>query len=55
MNITVNIERTIIIRNLSNLKINPKIIALELYIYYDNISRNKKGEYKRPKKSQKSF
>jgi hypothetical protein len=27
---------------LSNLGINPKIIALELNIYYHNISRNKK-------------
>jgi hypothetical protein len=27
---------------LSNLGINPKIISLELNIYYHNISRNKK-------------
>ena len=55
LNITVNVEGTTNISNLSNLGINLKIIALELNIYYDNISRNKKGADKRPKKFQKSF
>ena len=35
-------EPTINISNLSNLGINPKIIAIELNIYYHNISKNKK-------------
>ena len=55
LNITVNVAGTTNISNLSNLGINLKIIALELYIYYDNISRNKKEADKRPKKFQKSF
>jgi hypothetical protein len=42
LKITFNVEQITNIINLSNLGINPKIIALELNLYYDNISRNKK-------------
>ena len=55
LNITVNVERTTIISNLSNLGINLKIIALELYIYYDNISKNKKEQIKDLRNLRKAF
>lgn len=42
LKITFNVEQITNIINLSNLGINRKIIALELNLYYDNISRNKK-------------
>jgi len=44
LKITFNVEQITNIINLSNLGINPKIIALELNLYYDNISRNKKKQ-----------
>lgn len=52
LKITFNVEQITNIINLSNLGINPKIIALELNLYYDNISRNKKRAIKRLRKSQ---
>ena len=42
LKITFNVEQITNIINLSYLGINSKIIALELNLYYDNISRNKK-------------
>ena len=44
LKITFNVEQITNIINLSNLGINPKIIALELNLYYHNISRNKKKQ-----------
>ena len=53
LKITFNVEQITNIINLSNLGINPKIIALELNLYYDNnISRNKKRAINRLGKSQ---
>jgi len=52
LKITFNVEQITNIINLSNLGINPKIIALELNLYYDNISRNKKRAINRLRKSQ---
>jgi hypothetical protein len=40
---------------LSNLGINPKIKGLELNIYYDNISKNKKEQIKDLRNLRKAF
>lgn len=52
LKITFNVEQITNIINLSYLGINSKIIALELNLYYDNISRNKKRAINRLRKSQ---